>query len=393
MTWGEEGFTSVLAASYLGLMSLAWVALCWGAGQWGRAWRLRKETKTLEHKPLVSICIPARNEARCIADCVRAAMQQDYAHFELLVVDDRSEDDTAALAEEAAGGDSRFRLFGGQEPPAGWAGKAWACQRLSAESAGQLLLFIDADVRLAPWALSAAVAEQQKRGSALLSLFGDWDLRSFWEVTVVPVVGWLIRGAINLDEVNSSNSPTAFANGQFILVERDAYLRVGGHEAVQAEVLDDVRLAQAFNTRALPCTLLHAPGAFRVRLYTSLSEIISGYSKNLYEGMDRRLSVGCGAILFVFVGTVLPFVIFGTLLYVQVALHWDISLLWTAWAAAICGLIVFFRWRIERMDGRTGAYAFSHLLGNLVLVWILLRAIFSLESEWKGRRFVDGKAE
>jgi len=393
MTWGEDGFTSVLAASYLGLMSLAWIALCWGAGQWGRAWRLKRESRDLEDKPLVSICIPARNEARCIEDCVRAAIEQDYANFEILVVDDRSEDDTGALATRGAGGDVRFRLIRGEEPPSGWAGKAWACQRLSAESVGRLLLFIDADVCLAPWAVTAAVAEQQRRGSALLSLFGDWDLRSFWEVTVVPVVGWLIRGAVNLDEANNSNSPTAFANGQFILVERDAYLRVGGHEAVQAEVLDDVRLAQAFNTRALPCTLLHAPGAFRVRLYTSLSEIVSGYSKNLYEGMDRRLGIGCGAILFVFVGTVLPFVVLGTLVYVQAALGWHLSFFWTIWAAAICGLIVFFRWRIERMDGRSGAYAFSHLLGNLVLVWILLRAIFSLESEWKGRRFVDGKAE
>ena len=393
MTWGDDGFTGVLAAGYLGLMSLAWIALCWGAGQWGRAWRLKRESKPLEDQPLVSICIPARNEARCIAACVSAALKQDYENFEVLVVDDRSEDDTGVLATRAAAGDERFRLIGGEEPPSGWAGKAWACQRLSDESVGKLLLFIDADVCLAPWALTAAVAEQQRRGSALLSLFGDWELRSFWEVTVVPVVGWLIRGFVNLDEANSSNSPTAFANGQFILVEREAYLRVGGHEMVQAEVLDDVRLAQAFNTRALPCTLLHAPGAFRVRLYTSLSEIISGYSKNLYEGMDRRLSMGCGAILFVFVGTILPFVVLGTLAYVQLALGWKLSLFWTVWAAGICSLIFCFRWRIERMDGRSGLYALSHLLGNLVLVWIILRAMFSLESEWKGRRFVDGKAE
>ena len=84
MTWGDDGFTGVLAAGYLGLMSLAWIALCWGVGQWGRAWRLKRESKPLENKPLVSICIPARNEARCIAACVSAALKQDYENIEVL---------------------------------------------------------------------------------------------------------------------------------------------------------------------------------------------------------------------------------------------------------------------------------------------------------------------
>jgi hypothetical protein len=258
---------------------------------------------------------------------------------------------------------------------------------------GKLILFIDADVQLAPWALSTAVREQQTRKASLLSLFGDWELRGFWERSVIPVVGWLIRGSVDLEEVNRRNSIQAFANGQFILVDREAYDRVGGHGAVRAEVLDDVRLAKAFKTRAMPCAMLHAPGAFRTRLYTSLSEIVAGYSKNLYEGMDRKMSLGCGAILFVFVGTLLPFMLFGGLLGLRVGFGVGIGLGWILWSGGICALILLFRWRIERGDGRSGWHALSHLLGNLVLVWILIRAIFSLESEWKGRRFVDGKAQ
>jgi hypothetical protein len=392
MNWGTEGFSDLLAAGYLGVMSLAWLGLLWGAGQWGRRWRLNRDGVQPERWPKVSVCIPARNEARCIADCVRAALAQDYPDFEVLLVDDRSEDQTGDLASQAAEGDEGFRLILGEEPPTGWAGKPWACQRLSAESTGELLLFIDADVCLAPWALGAAVREQQARGASLLSLFGDWDLKGFWEGAVVPVVGWLIRGSVDLDEVNRDTSPQAFANGQFILVERQAYLRVGGHGAVRAEVLDDVHLARAFKTRALSCALLHAPGAFRVRLYTSLREIIEGYSKNLYEGLDRRLSLGCGAILFVFVGTLLPFLILAGLLSITFLLGWTIAYGWILWTMGLCALILLFRWRLERLDGRSGWHALTHLLGNLVLVWILLRAIFSLESEWKGRRFVDGKA-
>jgi hypothetical protein len=139
--------------------------------------------------------------------------------------------------------------------------------------------------------------------------------------------------------------------------------------------------------------MLHAPGAFQTRLYTSLKEIIAGYSKNLYEGMERKLSLGCGAILFVFIGTLLPFLLFTGLIALQYYWEWSIGLGWVLWSGALCFLILFFRWRIERLEGRSGWYCLSHVVGNLILVWILLRAIFSIESEWKGRRFVDGKAQ
>ena len=393
MSWGEEGFSALLAGGYLAVMTLGWLGLIWGAGTWGRGWRLARREASLEPLPRVSICIPARNESQSIGDCVRAALAQDYRNLEVLVCDDRSEDDTAMRALAAADGDSRFRLIAGEEPAAGWAGKPWACQRLAREAEGEILVFVDADVQLATWTITAAVGEQQERGAALLSLFGDWDLRSFWETTVIPVVGWLIRGTVNLDEVNNPTSPTAFANGQFILVDRKAYERVGGHGVVRAEVLEDVRLAKAFKTRALKTVLLHAPGSFRVRLYSSLSEIVSGYQKNLYEGLDRRLSLGLGAILFVFVGTLLPFLLLVGLLMGKLQLGWAFSEVWLVWLAALCALIPIFRWRIERADGRSGWFSLTHLLGNVILVWILLRAIFSLESEWKGRRFVDGKAE
>ena len=393
MSWGDEGFSAVLAGGYLAVMTLGWIGLIWGAGTWGRNWRLQRRPVPEGDLPRVSICIPARNESESIAACVRSALAQDYPNLEVLVCDDRSEDDTAQQALEAAAGDGRFRLISGEEPAAGWAGKPWACQRLARESEGEILVFVDADVQLSSWVITASVGEQQEREAALVSLFGDWDLRSFWETTVIPVVGWLIRGTVNLDEVNSPTSATAFANGQFILVERQAYERVGGHGAVRAEVLEDVRLAKAFKTRALKTALLHAPGSFRVRLYTGLSEIVSGYQKNLYEGLDRRLSLGLGAILFVFIGTLFPFFLLVGLLLGKLQLGWAFSSVWLIWLGGLCALIPIFRWRIERADGRSGWYAATHLLGNVVLVWILLRAIFSLETEWKGRRFVDGKAD
>lgn len=393
MQWGDPAVSAVIGGAYLGLLTLVWAGLAASAGRWGAGWRLDAHEAPLEAPPKLSVCVPARDEEGNIGACVRAVLASDYPNLELVVVDDRSGDRTAEEAREAAGGDPRFRLIQGTEPPAGWAGKPWACQRAAGEASGELLLFVDADVRLAPWAAGAAAARLVRGELAMVSLFGDWDLRGFWERAVIPVVGWFIRGAVDLDVVNKVGRPEAFANGQFILVRRDAYELLGGHEAVKAEVLDDVRLARAFKRRALPIAALHAPGSFSVRLYRSLGEIVRGYGKNLYEGMDRRPLLGLGAVLFVAISTLSPYLLLFALAISRIALGWRlVSWPWVAWLVGIVVLIHLFRWRLERADGRSGLHSLTHPLGNLVFTFILLRSIFGVEATWKGRRFVDGQA-
>jgi hypothetical protein len=139
--------------------------------------------------------------------------------------------------------------------------------------------------------------------------------------------------------------------------------------------------------------LFHAPGAFRVRLYTALSEIVSGYGKNLYEGMDRRPGVAIGALLFIGVSTLLPYALLGACLAGLLGMWSGPGWGWTLWLAGIAALIHTFRFRLERQDGRSGLHALTHPLGNLLFAWILLRSLFGVEAEWKGRRFVDGKAQ
>ncbi|MCP4803712.1 MAG: glycosyltransferase [Proteobacteria bacterium] len=389
MSWSDPAFGAVLAGGWLALLTLVWVGLTLGVGRWGAAWRLRQ--RALERRVSVSICIPARNEEGRIGPAVRAALASDLQDLEIVVVDDRSEDGTAA--EVAAIDDPRVRLVSGTEPGVGWAGKPWACMRAAGEARGELLLFIDADVELAPWAASSAVAELLERDLSMLSLFGDWRLESFWERAVIPVIGWFIRGAVDLDASNDPGRPEAFANGQFILVTREAYDRIGGHGAVRAEVLDDVRLARALKGRALRIGLLHGPGSFRVRLYESLGDIVSGYTKNLYEGMDRQPILALGAVLFVFVTTVLPYLLLAVAAFGGAALGWSLpDPGWILWLAGNCLLIHVFRWRLERTDGRSGVHALSHPIGNAVFVYILLRSMLGMEATWKGRRFHDGKA-
>lgn len=392
ISWSDPALSNLLAAGYLGLLTVLWTILLVGSSGWGRRWRLAQRDGS-QQVPPVLVCVPARNEAPNIAACVQAVLASQGVDLELVVVDDGSTDGTGALAVEAAAGDPRFCLRQGQPPPSGWAGKSWALVQASADADRPYTLFLDADVELHPQALHSALAQSVVERLDLLSLFGTWRLESFWELVVVPVVGWFVRGATNLDSVNDPSHPDAFANGQLILVRREAYEQVGGHRAVQGEVLEDVRLAQVFSKQALRIMLLHAPWAFRARLYRSLGEIVEGYTKNFYEGMGRRPLVALGLALFTIIGSLLPYVIVVAVAVAQLAWGWkllDVYLI--VWCCGVCVLIMGFRWRQERADGRTGFYALTQPLGNLVLLWIVLRSMLAIEVRWKGRAYRDGRA-
>ncbi len=393
MRWDDPAWGAVLLGGYLATDTLLWAAMVAGVGEWRRKSALPSPGAAVELPPL-SICVPARDEAHQIADCVRACLAQDHPNFEVVVVDDVSSDGTAAAASAAAVGDPRLRVVVNEPPPAGWAGKPWACERAAREARGAHLLFVDADVELSPTIARRATSVLVERQLGLLSLFGTWRLESFWERVAIPAIGWFVRGATDVAAVNTPSRPEAFANGQFILVDRAAYDSVGGHGAVRAEVLEDVRLARAFKRRGVRVGLYSAPDAFRVRLYRGLGEIVAGYSKNLYEGMERRPVVAAAALLAIFVGAGLPWLLLAAMLAAPELVHRDLPApaVWPAWTAVACSLPILFRWRVERLDGRSGAWAWSHPLGNAVLAFVLVRAMWSVRSRWKGRVFHDGKA-
>jgi len=391
--WGQPVFDTILMGGYLVLMTLMWGGLVLGVPRWGRHHRLNQPTGPLPADgPLVSICVPARDEAENIAACVAAARAQRWLRTEVVVVDDRSSDGTGEMARQAADGDPRIAVLEGTDPPQGWSGKAWACARAAAEASGDILLFVDADVVLHEDAVTATVAAMDARALDLFSAFGTWQLESAWEHIAIPPVGWLIRGSLDLDAINAPGNEAAFANGQLIAVRREAYEQSEGHAAVRNTILDDVALATTIQRRGFRIGLVDAPWLFRVRLYRSLGEVVSGYAKNLFEGMGRRLSTGLGAVFFIFVGTLLPYLALAGGITARLGLGWSVpGAGWLGWFAALCGLQVVFRYRVDVRDGRSPAWCWSHAVGNVVLVAILLRSVVGLEATWKGRSFVDGR--
>lgn len=392
MRWADPGFSSLLFGGYLGLLTLVWGGLAAGIGSWKRQFQLPAASPAPAGR--LSVLVPARNEALNIATCVRAVLAADHPDLELIVVDDGSTDGTAERARAAAGADARVRVLTGAPLPEGWAGKPWACQQAAAAATGAHLLFIDADVELAPDAPRRAAAVLEARGLDMLSAFGSWKLDSFWERAAIPVIGWFIRGATDIAAVNQPGRSEAFANGQFILVRRAAYDAIGGHEAVRAEVLDDVRLARALKQHAHPIGLYFAPELFRVRLYRSLAEILAGYGKNFYEGMDRRPLVALIALAFLGITVGAPWAALAAALAAPDVVRNTLGppVVWTSWLAVVCALPMVLRARLERLEGRSGALAWTHPLGNLVLAVVLLRAMTTVRSTWKGRAFHDGKA-
>jgi chlorobactene glucosyltransferase len=236
----------------------------------------------------VSIIIPARNESAIIETVVRSILSSTYQPFELLVVDDRSTDDTAAVVERLAARDPRVRLVRGGDIPVGWYGKPWACIQGYRAARSDLLLFTDADTRHEPELLSRAVGALREVGADLVTVAPHQRCESFWERLVMPQIWLLLALRYHPDAVNRARlERDVIANGQFILTTRDAYEAAGTHAAVAHEVAEDLAIAQAYLRAGRRIHFAFADDLMETRMYRNLRELIEGWSKNVYLGGRR----------------------------------------------------------------------------------------------------------
>ena len=335
----------------------------------------------------VSACVPARNEETVIADCVRDILAQDHPGLsELILVDDCSEDATSDRALAAADDDPRLRIVAGEGPPPGWMGKSAACWRAQQEASGEWLLFVDADVRLHPRALSVALASAQEHGADMVSWLGQLTTKSFWEHVLMPFIGDFIALATPLKKVNDPAADDCLANGQFILIRRSAYDRVGGHEAIRESVIDDVSLSRAVKHHPsgdLRYVLLHSFGLMNVRMYESLSGIWAGFSKNFYAAAKRQTGWMLVGIGFILITSVLPFLaLASSLAFGLVELSGP--------AALAVGSVLSFRLATKRLIPAPAWSLLLHPLAALLTAGIMFNSTLQglglrQPARWKGR--------
>lgn len=241
----------------------------------------------------VSVLLPVRDEALRVAPTLRSLLAQEGVDLEVVVLDDGSTDGTADVVRAVADGDPRVRLLTGRPLPDGWLGKPHACQQLADAAAGtsEVLVFVDADVVLAPHAVAATVALLDETGLDLLSPYPRQEAPGPTAL-VQPLLQWSWLTFLPLRLAERSPRPSlSAANGQLLAVRRSAYDRAGGHASVRGEVVEDVELLRAVKRVGGTGGVCDGTALATTRMYDSWDELVAGYTKSLWTLPAPTLAV------------------------------------------------------------------------------------------------------
>jgi chlorobactene glucosyltransferase len=345
-----------------------------------------------DEAPPATIVIPARDEATTIAACVRAALATRWPALSVVVVDDGSRDGTAALAREAGDGDPRLAIVPAPPLPDGWMGKQWACATGAAHARigpGALLLFVDADTQVAPDLLARAAHLLRRRRFALLSVVGRQRMEGFWERVVQPQVLVVLAARYGSTErvTRARRADGKVANGQCLLVRRDAYDAIGGHAAVRDSVSEDLMLAQRMFGAGHEVGLVLAPRQLATRMYDSLGAIVRGWRKNVYAGGREAMPLGrAGRAIFPLLLLFPPAFSLVPPMLALLGLAGLAGPFTLHWSALACLLLLGWWALAYRRLGLAAAWAATWPLGAGVLLWIVLGALArGSRVEWRGR--------
>ncbi|MFQ5591560.1 MAG: glycosyltransferase family 2 protein [Phycisphaerae bacterium] len=259
-----------------------------------------------EPRPTVSVVIPARNEGRNLAECVTSVLAQDCRPIEVVVADDRSDDDTIVNLRNAVGPDPRLRSIRIDSLPPGWLGKSHALWQATRALTGEWILFVDADCTLAPWAVRTAVEEAMRGDIGLMTLWPRIRAERFWEHLMIPLCAGIIALWYGSGRVNDSRSKLAFANGQFLLIRKDEYDRIGGHRAIRRAIIEDIPLAECAKRAGVKCHVASGRELFSVRMYCTYTAIRDGWAR-IYVGALRSSMKIALSVFWLVLGSLLPF--------------------------------------------------------------------------------------
>ncbi|MFZ5820580.1 MAG: glycosyltransferase [Chloroflexota bacterium] len=344
--------------------------------------------------PLVSVCVPARDEEQNIRACVEAILAQTYPNFELIVVDDRSTDSTPAILSRLAALDSRMSVVSGSDLPPGWAGKPHALTQAVGAARGDWLCFVDADTLLAPEALSAVYAKTLETKADLFTMLTRQVMLTFWERAVLPLVMTALSVGFSPRKVNDPRRKDAIANGQFIFIKRNVYQAVGGHAAIKGSIVEDKDLAVLVKGQGYRLVVADGRQAASTRMYTSLAHMWEGWTKNIYLGLrddPGLLWLGAfGAFLAFAAAALLPLWAAAGVVLTVTGPGWEGGAILLQ-ALALWGVLLYYRVQAARGMGIPAWYALTTPLGAGVFAAMMLASAWKVLSgrgvTWRGRRY------
>lgn len=360
-------------------------------------WKFLKSLSDLEStqlsvvdRPKVSILVPARNEENGITDCVKSLASQTYYPLEILILDDRSTDSTVVKAENAAGRDDRIRMLEGEDTPSGWVGKSWACDQLYRASAGELLIFMDADTVISPETVSVSVNELTRLEADLLTVMPGRKSKTMVERLMYAFMDWILFCWMPM-KTTEIRGPgylsTAF--GQFMLFRRESYEEIGGHYCVKDEPLDDFSLGRMAKRMGLRRLIFQASDWVSVLPYQSSADAFRGVSRSVFPAMNYRVSAFLGLSIILSIIGFLPIltIVLATVVFSESEFHTELSGA-SLLMVAVTWLAVCLRFRHNLL--LVFLHPFSILLMLAVAGHSLANYVFR-KASWKDRRIVDQK--
>jgi chlorobactene glucosyltransferase len=346
---------------------------------------------------LLSIVIPAHNEARVIEESVRTLRRQTRRNIEVTYVLDRCTDRTRELLVAAAAGDDRIRFVENDSCPADWAGKCNACRVGASHARGEWILFTDADCRFAPELLDAMLAIAESRGADLTSAVGRLTFRHRFERLLQPVAALVLFRVFPLDKANRRDQPWPFANGQFLLFRRERYRAIGGHDLVKDALLEDLFFAWRVHRQGGRVAVVDASSRMEVAMYETAASMRSGWTRILIESCNRTprrlvllaIELGVVSVLLPLLATIAA--VAGSVGILRGAANAESAALLGAGLASLAlGLaavmLVYARQRAPIV------WALGHPIGAACVAWWLLDGARMLRRRipirWGGREYV-----
>lgn len=338
--------------------------------------------------PMVSICIPARNEESVIERAVSSVLRQTYSNFEVLVLDDGSDDRTPEILSSLSKSHAELTVLQGQEKPGDWLGKPWACQQLGEAAKGDILIFMDADVWLDSDAVSKTVSALGSRDA--ITVWPKQFTGTFWEQMVIPLIYHSLYTLLPAKYVERKprwmpgfihkkfNAEFAAACGQYFAFRKEAYRTIGGHKSVKDAVVEDVELAKNLKRSRQALKMFHGVGTVNCRMYTSHNELFSGLRKNFFAGFNRNIPLFALMSILHLIVFISPVIIF---LYAVFSANYPLALL------SVLPLMLMTLQRLL-LDIRFGWNPTLSLLHPVSVCWYQILGIVCLKDHLSGKKAV-----